>query len=161
MSIDFRREHQVEWARSEAARLRTAFGRTIAVKEHAPQLEMTRGDRLLTISDPDGQGLSCAVCVTECSPEGSCWRIELRPIVEPDDTDVPTTRAIQRVNLQMRYNTCVHATSDETVGVRSGIDGLPDLADGVTRLLHGDFKVHRRGYIGATRSTPYASLSPA
>jgi hypothetical protein len=159
LSIDFRREYQVEWARSEAARLRTAFGRAITVLEHAAGLEMARGDRLLTIVDPGGRGLSCAVCVTEHSPEGSSWRVELRPIVERDDADVPATKAIQRVELQMRYNTCVHATWDETVGARSGADGWPDLADGVTKLLRGDFRIHRRGYIGGTRSTRYASLT--
>ena len=161
MSIDFRREHQVEWARGEAARLRTAFGRAITVLEHAANLEMTRGDRLLTIVDPGGRGASCAVCVTEHSPEGSSWRIELRPIVPPDDTDVPATKAIQQVRLQMRYNTCVHATWDQTVGARSGADGWPDLAEGVTKVLHGDVKVHRRGSLGRSRPAQYASLPAA
>jgi hypothetical protein len=138
--------------------LRTAFGRAITVLEHAAASEASRGDRLLTIIDPGGRGVSCAVCVTDRSPEGSSWRIELRPIVPPDDADIPATRAIQHVDLQMRYNTCVHATWDETVGVRSGADGWPDLADGVTRLLHGEVKVHRRGSLGATRSAQYASL---
>lgn len=161
MSIDFRREHQVAWARCEAARLRSAFGSAIVVVEHAAHLEMARGDRLLTISDPGGQGVSCAVCVTDRSPEGSSWRIELRPIFGSDDADVPATRAIQQVQLQMRYNACVHATWDETVGPRSGEDGSPDLAEGVTTLLRGDFKVHRRGSIGGTRSAQYASVSGA
>jgi hypothetical protein len=159
MSIDFRREYQVAWARCEAARLRTAFGSAIVVVEHADP-EMARGDRLLTISDPGGAGASCAVCVTDHSPEGSSWRIELRPIFGSDDADVPATRAIQHLRLQMRYNTCVHATWDETVGARSGEDGSPDLAEGVTTLLRGDFKVHRRGSIGGTRSAQYA-LVPA
>jgi len=161
LSIDFRREYQVEWARGEAARLRMSFGGVIAVLEHAANLEMARGDRLLTIVDPGGQGPSCAVCVTEHSPEGSCWRIELRPIVPPDDADVPATKAIQHVEFQMRYNTCVHATWDQTVGMRSGADGWPDLADGVSKLLHGDFRIHRRGYLGGARSTQYSSLSVA
>ncbi|HEX7589753.1 MAG TPA: hypothetical protein VF362_02115 [Demequinaceae bacterium] len=160
MSIDFRREYQVAWARCEATRLRTAFGSSIVVVEHA-HLEMARGDRLLTISDPGGKGASCAVCVTEHSPEGSSWRIELRPILGSDDADVPATRAIQHLRLQMRYNTCVHATWDETVGARSGEDGSPDLAKGVTTLLRGDFKVHRRGSIGGTRSAQYASVLAA
>jgi hypothetical protein len=160
MSIDFRREYQVAWARREAARLRTTFGSAIVVVEHA-QLELARGARLLTISDPGGQGVSCAVCVTEHSPEGSSWRIELRPILDSDDADVPATRAIQHLRLQMRYNTCVHATWDETVGARSGEDGTPDLAEGVTTILRGDFKVHRRGGIGGTRSAHYASLPAA
>jgi hypothetical protein len=151
----------VEWARGEAARLRTAFGRAITVVEHAANLEMTRGDRLLTIVDPGGRGLSCAVCVTEHSPEGSCWRIELRPIVPSDDADVPATKAIQHVQLQMRYNTCVHATWDQKVGAPSGADGVPDLADGVTRLLHGDVKIHRRGSLGGSRPAQYSSLSAA
>jgi hypothetical protein len=161
LSIDFRREHQVEWARGEAARLQTAFGRAIAVVEHAANLEMTRGDRLLTIVDPGGLGASCAVCVTERSPEGSSWTVELRPVVEPDLADVPATKAIQHVHLQMRYNTCVHATWDQTVGARSGADGWPDLADGVTKLLHGDVKVRRRGSLGGSRPARFASLSAA
>jgi hypothetical protein len=161
MSIDFRREYQVAWARCEAARLRTAFGSAIVVVEHAANLEMARGDRLLTISDPGGEGASCAVCVTEHSPEGSFWRIELRPVVGSDDADIPATRAIQHVQLQMRYNTCVHATWDETVGARSGEYGSPDLAEGVATLVRGDFKVHRRGSIGGTRSAQYASVPAA
>ena len=161
MSIDFRREYQVTWARCEAARLRTTFGSAIVVVEHAAHLEMARGDRLLTISDPGGKGVSCAVCVTEHSPEGSSWRIELRPIFGSDDADVPATRALQHIRLQMRYNTCVHATWDQTVGARSGEDGSPDLAEGVTMLLRGDFKVHRRGSIGGTRSAQYASVPAA
>ena len=161
MSIDFRREHQVAWARCEAARLRSTFGSAIVVVEHAASLEMARGDRLMTISDPGGKGASGAVCVTERSPEGSSWRIELRPIVGSDDADVPATRAIQRVQLQMRYNTSVHATWDETVGARSGEDGSPDLAEGVASLLRGDIKVHRRGSFGGKRSTQYTSVPAA
>ncbi len=158
MSIDFRREYQVAWARCEAARLRTTFGDSILVVEHAASPESARGDRLLTISDPGGKGASCAVCVTEHSPEGSSWSIELRPIFGPDDADVPATRALQHISLQMRYNTCVHTTWDATVGPRSGEDGSPDLAEGVTTLLRGDFKVHRRGFIGGTRPAQYASV---
>ncbi len=157
MGIDFRREHQVEWARCEAKRLRAAFGDAIKVSEHAANLELARGDRLMTITDPGGQGVACAVCVTDQSPEGSFWRVELRPIVEDDGPDVPPTKAIHHVDLQMRYNTCVHATWDETVGPRSGLDDRPDLADGIDTLLRGDFRVHRKGSLGGTRSASYAT----
>jgi hypothetical protein len=159
MSIDFRREYQVAWARCEASRLRIAFGSAIAVVEHASHFEMSRGDRLMTITDPGGVGVPCAVCITDHSPEGSSWRVELRPIAGPDEVDVPETRAIQRVELQMRYNTCVHATWDATMGAASGTDGWPDLAEGVTKLLQGDFKVRRRGEIIGQRSTQYATVA--
>ena len=161
MSIDFRREYQVEWARNEAARLRIAFGRAITVQEHSDGLELARSDRLMTISDPGGQGVSCAICVTEHSPEGSSWRVELRPVVDARDPDVPTTKAIQHVDFQMRYNTCVHATWDQTVGARSGEADVPDLAEGITKLLRGDFRAHRRGALGGACSTQYAMVSGA
>jgi hypothetical protein len=161
MSIDFRREYQVAWARCEASRLRIAFGSAITIVEHASSLGMSRGDRLMTITDPGGAGIPCAVCITDHSPEGSSWRVELRPIAGADEVDVPDTRAIERVQLQMRYNTCVHATWDETMGAASGTDGRPDLAEGVTKLLQGDFKVRRRGEFGGQRSTQYATFSAA
>ena len=160
MPIDFRREHQVAWARAEAERLRVAYGEAITVLEHASSRELTRGDRLLTISDPGRRGVAAAVCVTQHSEEGSFWRVELRPIVE-DDVDVPPTKAVQQISLEMRYNTCVHATWDQTLGPRSGEDGWPDLAEGVGKIMQGDVRVHRRGSFGGQRVPRYASLTIA
>jgi hypothetical protein len=160
MSVDFRREHQIAWSRDEATRLRVAFGDAIVVQEHASDRELARGERLMTILDPGGRGVEGAVCVTQHSEEGSFWRIELRPVVDPKD-DVPSTRAIQQLSLEMRYNMCVHATWDQTLGPRSGEDGWPDLADGVSKLIQGELRVHRRGSFGAARPERYAAYTPA
>jgi len=160
MSVDFRREHQVAWSRAEASRLRVAFGDTIDVIEHASDRELARGDRLMTIRDPGGIGMEGAVCVTQHSEEGSFWRVELRPIVDPEE-DVPATKAVQQIALEMRYNLCVHATWDQTLGPRSGEDGWPDLADGVSKLIEGAVRVHRRGSFGGARPARYASLTTA
>ncbi len=158
MLIDFRREHQVAWARAEADRLRATFGEAITVIEHATTHELARGDRLMTIVDPGGRGMEGAICVTHHSDEGSFWRIELRPVTDPT-VDVPSTRPIEQVELEMRYNTCVHATWDQTLGSRSGQDGWPDLAEGVAKLIHGELRIHRRGSLNSLRPERYASYS--
>jgi hypothetical protein len=159
MKPDFRREHQIAWAQAEAARLRDAFGEAVNVVLHIVENTFTRGDRIITIEDPEGRGISGAICVTDRSEEGSLWRAELLPITGADDDHVPSTRALQHVLLQMRYNRCVHATYDSAIGKASGESGVPDFGDGVARLLNGEIVMHRRLAVGrGDKVLPYARL---
>ncbi len=148
MRADFRREHQIAWAQAEAERLREAFGEAIEVVVNVVGDAFPRGERFITIQDPEGRGVPGAICVTERSEEGSLWRAELFPIAGEDDDHVPPTKSIQHVMLQMRYNMCVHATYDSAIGRASGASGQPDFREGVARLLNGDVVVHRRRTIG-------------
>jgi hypothetical protein len=160
MKPDFRREHQIVWAHAEAARLREAFGEAVNVIVHVVENALTRGDRIITIEDPEGRGVPGAICVTERSEEGSLWRAELFPVAGTDEDHVPSTKSIQHVMLQMRYNTCVHATHDSVIGKASGASGLPDFRDGVARLLNGEVVVHRRRSIGRGERAPvYARVT--
>jgi len=145
---DFRREYQIDWTNAEAARLRESFGEAIHVETHVLGGTFTRGERVMTISDPGGRGIAGAVCLTNRSDEGSLWTVELIPIIGDDDTHVPSSRSIQSVTLQMRYNTCVHATHDRIVGKPSGEDGNPDLAQGVAKLLTGRAVIQRKHSLG-------------
>jgi hypothetical protein len=160
MRPDFRCEYQVAWAHAEAVRLREAFGEAINVEMHIIGGVFTRGERVMTISDPGGRGVAGAVCLTDRSDEGSLWTAELFPALGDDDLPVPATKSIQSVTLQMRYNMCVHATHDRIIGKPSGADGNPDLAQGVARLLTGSAVVQHRHSLGrGQRIDAYASVS--
>jgi len=160
MRPDFRREYQVAWALAEASRLREGFGEAIAVELHVLGGVFTRGERVFTISDPGGRGIPGAVCLTSRSEEGSLWTAELFPILGPDLEHMPPTKSIQSVTLQMRYNTCVHATHDRIIGKPSGEDGIPDFAQGVTTLLTGKLMVQHRHSLGwGKKVDAYAKVS--
>jgi hypothetical protein len=159
MRADFRREHQIAWAHAEAARLRESFGEAITVITHIIENAFTRGDRIITIEDPEGRGIPAAICVTEHSDEGSVWKAELFPVAGEDKDPVPPTKSIQHITLQMRYNMCVHATHDSVLGKASGDSGLPDFRDGVARLLNGEVVVHRKRSVGWGEKVPaYARI---
>lgn len=158
MRPDFRQAYQIEWTNAEAARLRESFGEAILVETHILGGHFTRGDRVMTISDPGGRGVAGAVCLTSRSDEGSLWTVELLPIV--GEGDVPMTKSIQSVTLQMRYNTCVHATHNRVIGKPSGDDGNPDLAQGVALLLTGRAFIQRKHSLGrGQRIDAYAKTS--
>jgi hypothetical protein len=160
MKPDFRREYQAAWAHAEAARLRESFGEAIVVETHLAGGVFSRGERVMTISDPGGRGIAGAVCLTDRSDEGSLWTAELFPILGDDDEHIPPTKSIQGITLQMRYNMCVHATHDRIIGKLSGVDGIPDFAQGVTRLLTGSVMVQRRHSFGwGQRIDAYARVS--
>jgi hypothetical protein len=160
MRPDFRREYQVAWAHAEAARLQESFGEAIVVETHVIGGVFSRGERVMTISDPGGRGIAGAICLTDRSDEGSLWTAELFPILGDDDEDIPPTKSIQSVTLQMRYNMCVHATHDRVIGKSSGVDGIPDFAQGVTGLLTGSVVVQRRHSFGwGQRIDAYARVS--
>lgn len=157
-SVDFRRENQAEWAKRERDRLVDTFGDLIAVELHVGATEFGRGERALTISDPDGVGLPVAVCFSERSDEGGFWRVDVLPI-DDDSVDVPRTRTLLQVALEMRYGKCVFATWDAAVGRASGEAGWPDTADGVVKALRGGVRVQRRLSVTASSpSKPYARL---
>jgi hypothetical protein len=154
MRADFRREHQITWAHAEFARLRESFGDVVEMALHLVENSFTRGERLITIVDPEGRGIPGAICLTDRTEEGSLWRAELFPIERDDDIHVPTTKSIQHIVLQMRYNRCVHATYDSVIGRPSGDKGRPDFHDGVLRLLSGDIALHRRLPLGRADKVP-------
>ena len=156
MRADFRREHQIAWAQAEAGRLQGAYGAAVDVMLHIVDNVFTRGERVMTISDPGGVGAAAAVCLTGRSDEGSLWTAELIPVPQGDDGDIPPSRPIQEVALAMRYNTCVHATHGAHVGRPSGDGGRPDFAEGVERLIRGEVKVQRRRSFVGDRPPAYA-----
>ena len=160
MKPDFRREFQIDWTNAEAARLRESFGEAIQVETHILGGTFTRGERVMTISDPGGRGIAGAVCLTNRSDEGSLWTVKLLPIIGDDDAHIPSTKSIQSITLQMRYNTCVHATHDRSLGKPSGEDGNPDLAQGVVKLLTGRAAVQRKHSLGKSqRIDAYSRIS--
>ena len=159
MRADFRREHQIVWAHAEAERLGAAFGEAVEVIVHIIENAFTQGERVITVRDPEGRGISGAICLTHRSEEGSLWTAELYPVVDEDSEPVPPTRSIQSLTLQMRYNRCVHATYDRTIGQASGHEGSPDFGEGVGRLLRGEVTVHRRRSLGRGDAVPaYARI---
>jgi hypothetical protein len=161
MRPDFRREYQIDWVHAEAERLRAHFGSAITVETHIIGGVFTRGERVLTISDPGGKGIDGAVCLTDRSEEGSLWRAELFPIPQDGQEHVPTTKSIQSVTLQMRYNRCVYATRDRVMGKASGEDGLPDFAPGVSKLLAGMVFLQRRRSLGRGHRAEAYTLASA
>ncbi|MCJ7827115.1 MAG: hypothetical protein MUP36_02605 [Demequinaceae bacterium] len=160
MRPDFRREYQIDWVHAEAERLRESFGDAIEVEAHVIGGVFTRGERVMTVSDPGGRGVAGAVCLTDRSEEGSLWTVELFPIPEDDLEHVPPTKSIQTLTLQMRYNRCVHATHNRIIGKASGAEGNPDFAQGVTRLLTGGISLQRRHSLSrGQRAEAYAKVS--
>jgi len=161
MRPDFRREYQIDWVHAEAERLRAHFGSAVTVETHVIGGVFTRGERVITISDPGGKGIGGAVCLTDRSEEGSLWRAELFPIPKDGQEHVPPTKGIQSVTLQMRYNRCVHATRDRIMGKASGEDGLPDFAPGVSKLLSGMVSLQRRRSLGRGQRVEAYTLASA
>lgn len=160
MRPDFRREYQIDWVHAEAARLRARFGSAIVVETHVLGGVFTRGERVMTISDPGGKGIAGAICLTDRSEEGSLWTAELFPVPEDSQEHVPPTKSVQTVTLQMRYNRCVHATRNPMLGKESGADGEPDFDSGASRLLAGAVFLQRRRSLGrGRRAAAYALIS--
>lgn len=160
MRPDFRREYQIDWVHAEAARLRAYFGSTILVQAHVLGGVFTQGERVMTISDPGGKGVAGAVCLTDCSEEGSLWTAELFPVPTNSSELIPPTKSIQTVTLQMRYNRCVHATRNPILGKESGANGEPDFDRGMSKLLQGMVFLQRRRSLGrGHRAEAYALAS--
>ena len=159
VSVDFRRENQADWARSERDRLVDTFQGVIDVQLHVGATEFERGERALTISDPDGAGVPLAVCFSERADEGGFWRVDVLPI-DNEAVDVPRTRSLHQVALEMRYGKCVFATWDASVGRDSGDGGWPDTGDGVAKAVRGGVKVQRRLSVASSSpSAPYARVA--
>jgi len=160
MGPDFRRAYQIDWVQAEAGRLREYFGDSVIVEVHVLGGVLTRGERVMTISDPGGRGAAGAICLTDRSEEGSLWTAELFPVPDDESEHVPNTKSIQNVTLQMRYNRCVHATHNRIIGRPSGAEGRPDFAQGVSRLLEGSVVLQRRRSFGrGQRIEAYAMAS--
>ena len=153
MRVDFRREHQIAWSKAECQRLQATFGDLVDVTCHIVEDELSAGKRVMTVSDPGGSGLSAAVCIVDSSAEGMYWQAALIPVTDHDESwDIPESRPIQSIKLEIRYGRCVHATWNNKVGEVSGANDVPDFSAGIMALIAGKVKAR-----GLAHPKPYAA----